>query len=170
MTNIEEAREALIKTLSEHYTQDRVSVEEYERILDYITKIETSKEAEILRKILQEYQGIEDGTSTPEKRLSLFSYRRGTVTSVRGKGGTYTCIFGMNQIIVDNLPKGITVLEVHSIFGLTEILIPQHIKIVNKAVPIFGGIFAPQDASSAESELHIIGEAVFGNITIKRTP
>jgi hypothetical protein len=66
---------------------------------------------------------------------------------------------------------GRTVINVNSIFGLTEIIISENIKIVNKTEPIFSGIFAPSEINKENEqlpELYIIGKAIFGNITIKR--
>jgi hypothetical protein len=61
-------------------------------------------------------------------------------------------------------------LNVNSIFGLTEIIITRDAKIINKAVPIFSGIFTPNEINGSDEdlpELCIIGKAIFGNITVK---
>jgi ABC-type uncharacterized transport system involved in gliding motility auxiliary subunit len=52
--NLDEEKENLTGKLSEHYSQNIITMEEYERILEYINKIETKKEITIIRKIIQE--------------------------------------------------------------------------------------------------------------------
>jgi hypothetical protein len=179
MFNVDEEKDNLIKKLSEQYSQNIINMEEYERILDYINKIETKKEINIIGKIIRE-NSEENNELTiiqnneimlpkiKEKHLSMFAWRTSNIKPMNGNGGKYISLFGTNQIIVDDLPEGRTVLNVNSIFGLTEIIIPNNIKITNKVVPIFAGIFIPQITEENDKhELYITGKAVFGNITIK---
>jgi hypothetical protein len=183
MVNIDEERGKLIKKLSEHYSQNIISMEEYERILEYINKIETKREINFIEKIIQEnnvnnneltiVQNDEILTSkTKEKHLSVFSWRTTNIKSQNGNGGKYISLFGANRIIVDALPRGKTVLNVNSIFGLTEIVVSKNtnIKIINKAIPIFSGIFTPDEINRDDGELpelYITGKVIFGNISVR---
>ncbi|MDR2651116.1 MAG: hypothetical protein LBC68_02200 [Prevotellaceae bacterium] len=182
MYNFDEEKEKLTKTLSEKYSQNIIGMEEYERIVEYINKIETEKEIAIIKKIITETIAGDNElaataggdaimlSKTNEKHLSVFSWRTTTISPVNGNGGQFTSCFGTNRIILENLPKGRTILNVNSIFGLTEIIIKQDIKIVNKVTPIFSGIFMPDKINSENKklpELYIVGKAVFGNITVK---
>jgi hypothetical protein len=181
MFNIDEEKDKLARGLSEQYSQNIISMEEYERILEYINKIETKKEVNIIAKIMQE-NNIENNVLTASKNdeitmpktkgkyLSMFSWRTTNVKSINGNGGKFVSLFGTNRIIVDNLPKGRTVINVNSVFGLTEIIVSKNIKIINKAAPIFSGIFSPNEINRENEELpelYIVGKAIFGNITIK---
>jgi hypothetical protein len=181
MFNLDEEKERLTRRLSEQYAQNTITMEEYERILEYINKLETKKEIGVIEKIIQENDAEKNepavaqnaGITIPEaneKHLSMFSWRTSNVKPLNGDGGEYTSVFGANQIIVDNLPRGRTVLRVNSIFGLTEIIVSRNIKILNKTTPVFAGIFAPHEANREGEdlpELYITGKAIFGNITIK---
>ncbi|MDR1302513.1 MAG: hypothetical protein LBK43_08615 [Treponema sp.] len=173
MFDIDEEKDTLAKALSEQYSQNIISMEEYERLLEYINKIETKKEANIIEKIIQE-NNIETNEiimpQTKERYFSMFSWRTTNVKSINGNGGKFISLFGTNRIIVDNLPKGKTVLNVNSVFGLTEIIVSKNIRIINKTVAIFSGIFSPDEINRKNEELpelYIIGKAIFGNITIK---
>jgi hypothetical protein len=181
MFAMDEEKDKLARALSEQYAQNIISMEEYERILEYINKIETKKEAGIIEKIIRE-NALEDGEitvaqnseiaipATNEKHLSAFSWRTTNVKPVNGSAGKFISLFGANRIMVDNLPRGRTVLTVNSIFGLTEIIVPKNIKITNKVAPIFSGVFSPNDInreSAGLPELYITGKAVFGNVTIR---
>jgi hypothetical protein len=48
MYNFNEEKENLVKMLSEQYSQNIINMEEYERMLEYINKIETKKEINII--------------------------------------------------------------------------------------------------------------------------
>jgi hypothetical protein len=179
--NLDAEKNRLVKTLSEQYSQNIINVEEYERILEYINKIETKKEINIIEKIIRENSienneltGMQNSTitipKTNERYLSVFSWKTSNVKSINGNGGSFISVFGTNRIIIDNVPAGRTTLNVHAVFGLTEIIISKHIKIISKVVPVFSGIFTPDEISGAgeePSELYITGKAFFGNITIK---
>jgi hypothetical protein len=181
MHDFDDEKEKLVKMLSEKYSQNIITMEEYERILEYINKIETKKEINIIEKIILENivnanelaKMPRNEVTTPEteeSHLSVFSWRTTNVKPLNGNGGKFTSCFGTNRIILENLPKGRTVLSVNSIFGLTEIIITQDIKIINKAVPIFSGIFTPNGMNGWDEELPelcITGNAIFGNITVK---
>jgi hypothetical protein len=183
MINIDEEKDKLTQKLSEQYSQNTITMEEYERILEYINKIETGKEISIIQKIIQENNvnnnelivTKNNEISIPknsENHLSMFSWRTSNVEPLNGNGGKYISVFGTNQIIVDNLPKGRTVINVNSIFGLTEIIVSNNIKITNKTAPVFSGIFSPYEIANEDKdlpELYIVGKAVFGMITIKRS-
>ncbi|MDR1238968.1 MAG: hypothetical protein LBK27_02545 [Treponema sp.] len=181
MFNIDEEKDNLVKELSEQYSKNIITMEEYERVLEYINKIETKKEVNIIEKMIRE-NDIENNEltaiqnnetmvpKTNEKYLSMFSWRTTNVKSINGNGGEFISLFGTNRIIVDNLPKGKTVLNVNSVFGLTEIIVSKNIKIINKIMPVFSGIFSPNEINRENEklpELYIVGKAIFGNITIK---
>jgi hypothetical protein len=182
MFNINEEKDRLAKNLAEQYSQNIISLEEYERILEYLNKIETKKEIYVIEKIIYENTGVnkneletiqDNEIMTPksnERHLTIFSWRSLNIKPANGNGGKHTSLFGTNRIIVDNPPDGKLVLNVNSIFGLTEIIVPKNIKIINKAVPIFSGIFVSEELmkeSEELPELYIFGNAIFGNITIK---
>jgi hypothetical protein len=179
IAKVEDEKIKLTQKLSEQYAQDIINIGEYERILEYINKLETLKELNIIENIIQENDNGEppavENNVIPkanEKYLSIFSWRTTTLKSINGNGGKYISVFGTNRIIIDELPKGRTIINVNTIFGLTEIIVPQGVKIVNKAAPIFSGVFILNNTHKENKEapeLYITGKAVFGNITIKTT-
>jgi len=173
LTSIDEEKDKLTTILSEEYSKNIITIKEYEHILEYINKIETEREIVIVKKIIQEYSEKKDNLEllSYDSRKNIFSHKSSYMKSVNGNGGKYTNIFGSDRIIVENLPKGKTVLHVECIFGLTEIMVPKHIKITSQISPIFSGIFVPPNEinkSENTPELYLVGRAVFGNITIQR--
>ena len=108
---------------------------------------------------------------TKERHFTMFSWRTTNLKLINGNGGIFTSLFGANRIIVDNLPKGKTIIKVNSIFGLTEIVTSENVRIINNAAPIFSGIFGPNETNKENEELpelYIIGKAIFGNITVRK--
>jgi hypothetical protein len=116
MYNFDDEKEKLVKILSEKYSHDIISMEEYERILEYINKIETKTEISIIEKII--YENVVDKNElstisrnevtipeTKEKHLSMFSWRTTNIKPMNGNGGKFTSCFGANRIILENMPK-----------------------------------------------------------------
>jgi len=177
LINLDEEKGKLFDKLSEQYSRNIINIEEYERIVEYVNKIETNSEVNIIEKIIVENNLrnsdglINANNKNYEKHFAIFSWKSTNLKSNNGNGGKYLSVFGANQIIIDNLPKGKTEINVNSIFGLTEIVLPKNIKIINNIMPIFSGIFMLDVINEDEgeiSELYITGKAVFGNITIIR--
>jgi len=177
MENLYEEKEILINKLSEQYSKNIINIEEYERIIEYVNKIETNSEVSIIEKVIDENNTRNSGglmiphKGKHEKHLAVFSWKSTNVESYNGNGGKYLSLFGVNRVVIDNLPKGKTVINVKSIFGLTEIIVPKNIKIISKVLPIFSGVFIPEETNQTEGEtpeLYITGKAVFGNITVIR--
>jgi len=180
LNDIDGIKENLTRRLSEQYSKNIIDVGEYERILEYINKIETGKELSRIEKIIRENDTDNNESAITEndylttneykeKHFSVFSWRTSNVKFKNGNGGKYISLFGTNRIIVDSLPVKKAVLVVESIFGLTEIFVSENIKVINRVVPIFSGIYAPTEINKEKEnlpELHIIGKAIFGNITI----
>ena len=180
MFNIDEEKDRVTKKLSEQYSQNILTMEEFERILEYINKIKTNKEISIIEKIINENTVEENNISiienydimiphSKEKHLSTFSWKSTNINPKNGYGGKFISVFGANRIIVDNLPIGRTIINVNSVFGLTEIIIPENVKIVNKIFPVFSGIFTPNVINNENvelPELYIVGKAIFANITV----
>jgi hypothetical protein len=175
---LDEEKTALTEKLSDQYSQNIISLDEYERLLEYINRMETAKEADILEKIIRENSVKENNIKTnrelisrSNKHTAVFSWRTSGLTVHNGDGGKFTSVFGANRIIVDKLPPGKTALTVESVFGLTEIVVPPNIKIVTDIETAFAGVFASDEMNREDEdlpELHITGRAVFANITIIR--
>ena len=178
--NIDEEKNFLTEKLSEQYSQNNISLDEYERLLEYVNRMETSKEVAVLEKIIRENAVQTDVRTDYEpiprqsgggQHATVFSFRTANLKPHNGNGGSFSCVFGTNRIIVDSLPRGRTILNVETVFGSTEIIVARNIRITSDIVPFFSGVFMPDENDPEDPdlpELHIMGKAVFGNITIKR--
>ncbi|MDR0375452.1 MAG: hypothetical protein LBH85_06975, partial [Treponema sp.] len=95
MFNLDEEKDTLTKKLSEQYSQNIINIDEYERMVDYINKIETGKEISGVKKIIDENdaeRGVlakteSNAITAPKeggKYVTMFSWRTSNVKSVNG--------------------------------------------------------------------------------------
>jgi len=195
MIDMFEEKEKLTHELSDQYSRSIISLEEYEKMIDSVNKIESVRELRDVQRMALSNSELSLPKDPGQKHVTVFSLRSVTLDPVNGNAGKYTCVFGTNQIKVNDLPQGKTFLRVDAVFGLTEIYVPKKVKLINNVIPIFGmteivvpkknklikniisvmsGTFPPNADKEKEPddnspELYITGKAVFGNITIIRT-
>ena len=179
----DDEKNRLTEKLSEYYAGNIINIEEYERLIEYINKIETKKEIAAVENIIQGYNSnyvIETPVKKevlPEKKYksnenkAVFSWRTSNVEPLNGKCGKFVNIFGTNRIIIGNLPPGRTILNIETVFGMTEIVISHNVRIINKAQTVFSGVFFPEESGGEDDdvpELLIEGKLVFGNLSVIR--
>ncbi|MDR2730544.1 MAG: hypothetical protein LBB81_06570 [Treponema sp.] len=173
MIDVTKEKEKLINALSDQYSKSIISLSDYESMADKVNKIDSFKELRIVQKYVEENCGITLYDDNEHKYVSIFSWRNITAKSINGNAGKFKSVFGGTQIKIDDLPPGITTLNVDVVFGLIEIFVPKNIKLVNKVTPVFSGIFVSNIGDHNESDdrpvLHITGKSVFGNVTVIRT-
>ena len=179
--NLEQEKEKLTETLSDQYSKNVIALEEYERMLDWVNKIETGKELTAVQNMVKVETPVQE---TPQRLPmftkgktknyeTVFSYRSVTIKPTDGKAGKFSSVFGTMKVKVDSLPIGKTVLKAEAVFGTVEIHVPGNVKITSDITPVFGGVFIPDEMEHGEYDsdcpvLHIKGEAVFGSIFVKR--
>jgi len=187
---IEERKGKAIESLSVTYAENRLPLEEYERLVEYINKIESERELAVVEKIVAEYGG-DDGRSAPANdkedepgyysghsysqssdNLAILSSR--TFTGPVKSGAEYISILGSQHIKIRKLDldgRRQTVLDVVSILGETVIFVEPGIRVINSAIPILGGAWVDsklnKQSRSTDPELVISGVTILGNITVK---
>ena len=185
---VEERKEKAIENLSESFAKNKLPLEEYERLVEYIQKIESERELIVVEKIVAEYGGSElpkekacyddddEVDSYPRhdhqgSSLTVLSSR--TISGPVESGMQFVSILGSEHIKIRkaDLSRRKTVLNVVSILGESVIFVESGIKVTNNAVPILGGAWTDRkverNAESGEPELVISGAALLGNITVK---
>jgi len=185
---VEERKEKAIETLSDSYAKNRLPLEEYERLVEYIQKIESERELVVVEKIVAEYS-VKDEVKQPSRvedddddEIENYQRQSGSnlaVLSTRCFSGPlaqraeFVSIMGSTQIKVRkaDLRKNRTVLNVTSILGDNTILVEPGIRVKNKAIPILGNADVSHKvdkmAGSEGPELVISGVALLGNISVR---
>jgi hypothetical protein len=174
MINVTEEKEKLTQVLTEQYSKSVINLDDYESMIEQVTKADSIKELRIVQKQLGEDCELTpyDDNDNAHEQKTVFSWRNVTAKSVNGNAGNFTSVFGTTQIKINDLPVGNTILKVKVVFGLIEIYVPKNIKIENNVNTVFSGVFTSGtdecDGVDNRSVLKITGEAVFGNVTIIR--
>ena len=164
---IEERKGIAIEKLSDSYAKNRLPLEEYERLVEYINKIESERELVVVEKIVREYAreyaAEYDGDDAPKEparddddnepdnyphhgsynysnsNLALLSSR--TIAGPVKSGTQFLSFLGSQHIKLRkaDLEKRKTVLNIVSILGETVIHVESGIRVSNKVIPILGG-------------------------------
>jgi hypothetical protein len=186
---IEERKEKAIESLSDSFAKNRLPLEEYERLVEYINKIESERELALVEKMVAEHEGGYDENKTPvyddddESDEDEPDYRHslGNIAILSSRnfsgpvksGSEIVCILGSGNIKVRmaDLNKRQTVLTMVSVLGDITIYVESGIRVVNKAMPILGNSSVNQkvkkQAQQDGPEIVIEGVAVLGSIAVK---
>ena len=183
---IEERKNQAIESLSAQFSQNVLPLEEYERLVEYINRVESERELAIVDKIVNEtalYAGnpatmsapvsttpvtADDGK--PKLDLALFSNREISGDTLNRRR-SFMALFGNTIITIRDgeLPVGRTVLHVNAVFGNVTIKVPPSLAVSMEAVTYLGNaVLRSQGQRLPNSpELVITGGAYLGNIEVK---
>ena len=194
---IEERKQEAIESLSESFAKNRLPLEEYERLVEYIQKTESDRELIVVEKIVAEFRGSEEsespaknnnkssrdietdddddypqeGHSSHSSNVTLLSSRK--FTGPIKSGAQFVSILGTEQITIrkSDLKKHRTKLYVVSILGDSVIFVEPGIRVLYNVIPILGSAdlskSVEDQAEKGEAELIINGTALLGNISVK---
>jgi len=172
MINVTEEKEKLTQALTEQYSKNVISLDDYESMIERVTKADSIQELRIVQKQLGENYELTPYDDNDHEQKTVFSWRNVTAKSINGNAGNFSNVFGTTQIRINDLPAGKTTIKVKVVFGLIEIFVPKSVKIENNVNTVFSVVYAPnideRDAAYSKSVLNITGESVFGNVTIIR--
>ncbi len=122
-------------------------------------------------------QSESDGSKHSENRVdvvAIFGGNSKRITSDHFEGGNITALFGGAKLDFGGakLAEGENVLDVFSMFGGTEIRIPEDWNVQIKGVPIFGGFEdgrrnIPAEKKTKDRVLIIKGFVVFGGLELQ---
>jgi hypothetical protein len=172
-------KEKLTEELSRQFSLDIISLDEYERLIEYAHKIETEKELAIFEKIVYENSlaaeaaGGTAGRKTAGRRrneYTILSSRK--ISGLRpGEIKNIINILGDNHVIIsgDDLGGAETVIRVFAVLGEIVLHVPADISVINRVIPVMGGVFGGSESGNAGGgkKLVIEGTVVLGNITVK---
>ena len=186
---LEERKEKITDKLSTEYSLNRISMEEYERLIKYSQTIETEKEMKILEKLVDGYgdqdtekqennQGatydeysrtnnyIGNSNYSDREQVSILSSRtiKGVITN-----GNFINILGEQKIIITekDLINKDTTLNFVVLLGSVTIHIPENVNVICKAIPILGDVSAADNITGGGKNLIINGNVILGDIKVK---
>ena len=182
---VEERKEKAIENLSTSFAKNRMPLEEYERLVEYISKIESERELLVIEKMVAEYgkkseaaADISENEDEPDQgrrnsrsNLTLLSSR--TFSGLLETGSSFVSILGSGCIKIrkKHLKNRQTVLNVVSILADHVIMVESGIRVTNKVVPILGDAKinhkVDKEAQAEAPELIISGTAILGDVSVK---
>jgi hypothetical protein len=134
MEILEGRRNILIEQLSEQYSQNLISLEEYERLIEYSNKIETDKELILLEKIIEvnNKTSIENTDNEKIEKISPSKTDKVAITII----GDITIKINERDFVNNNR---ITI-TVFSVIGDIKIYISDKIEIINNMIHVIGDV------------------------------
>ena len=187
---VEERKEKAIDSLSSSFAKNKLPLEEYERLVEYINKIESERELVVVEKMVAEYgagsgepkeSSYNDEDDSPDyhpnnqgtlsSNLTVLSSR--TFSGPLKSGAQFISVLGSEHIKIRkaDLNKKKTVLNVVSILGESVISVESGIRVNTSAIPILGGCWTDnkvnRQAKDGDPEITVSVAALLGNITIK---
>jgi hypothetical protein len=177
---MEDRKEKITEELSRQYSLNKISLDEYERLIEYANKIESEKELMILEKIASESNITTAYKDTGREKLNngvvrndytILASRKTPGSMINEVNGKFISILGDTHIIVrdDDLIGDESFVDVLVVLGEIVIHVPENITVINKAVPVLGGVFedGKNRQNNQDKKLTITGKIILGNITIK---
>ena len=185
---IDERKEKAVENLSEHYAKNKIPLEEYERLVEYIHKTESERELVIIERFVADFGSVSGAPEEPDYDEDEPDYPQNNrhqnsnlanlcILSTRSfsgqiqSGSQFVSILGSSEIRVRkaDLKKRRTEINVLVILGSCDIIVESGIRVSNKAIPILGnaGISQKLKKQDGDMELLITGTALLGDISVK---
>jgi hypothetical protein len=194
---IEERKDKAVENLSASYAKNRLPLEEYERLVEYINKIESERELAVVEKIVAEYDGDNSGLAGAarytakepvnyEEDETDYYPQRGinplgnmAILSTRNfsgplkSGAQFVSLLGSGRIEVRkaDLSRRQTVINMVTILGDCVIKVESGIRVINNAIPVLGNCGINQKVNQmtedGDPEIIITGTVLLGDITVK---
>jgi hypothetical protein len=192
VNTIEQRKTQAIESLSSQFSQNNLSIEEYERLVDYINRAESDRELCIIEKMIVDnallsadypespYQNRQDGLPLHGTENDNWSAGAITVLSNRLTSGrtlqrqqSFVTLMGNHTISIsaEDLPPGRTIIDIVNIMGNTTIFVDTGITVHIAANPILGTVTVGRGIDSqsrlGKPELLITGIALCGSISVQ---
>ena len=171
---LDERKNKITERLSTVYSVNLISIEEYERLIEYSQKIETEKELSILEKIVEGYNVAEinsEKKTIPDNIEKNFA----SILSSRKISGPMvdsiiSNILGDIKITLteEDLINKETTFNVSIILGSLKIIVPDSINVICNAIPLLGEVSIKGNRNNAYGKKLIIkGNIILGDITVR---
>lgn len=116
------------------------------------------------------HHGVDESTLDYLSVHAMFGGAKKRMVSSHFRGGEVNCFFGGAKVDLSQADfQGNVSLEVNSVFGGIEIIVPDNWRIQNDVTAVLGGVNdrRPFAAGDSGKVLRIHGSAVFGGVEVK---
>ena len=173
-------KDELIERLSSQYALNILTVEEYERLIEYAHKIETPREFSILEMIIErseapglagQEEDLDRLESQTQSEYTILSTRKSDGSILKSANRQIVCIMGNHHITIEesDLVKARTELNLRVVMGEITIRVPANVAVSSKITPIMGEVKVRANPSAATGvkKLVLTGTVIMGNVTVK---
>ena len=185
-TRLEARKTQAVEALSVQFSHNNLPMAEYERLVEYINKMESEREMAIVERIVDESALYAGDESSPRRDAApsgewdrtkfyfyLLSSRKISGETLRRGHCSFVNILGSTtiDILEGDLPRGRTEMDALNLLGEINIIVPPGLAVVIKAIPIAGtvsmgrGVETRPDAGGRE--LVVTGAALLGTVNVK---
>jgi hypothetical protein len=190
LVSVRDARERAIAQLTEHFADDRLEIDEFERRVNLVHRAPSVAEVEKILADLSSLPAAPAPAQVPAVRpqtalvpatdvresqsfVAFFGgvVRKGTWTAAR-----YTrisCVFGGAELDFRDarLPPGVTEVNIFALFGGAQIIVPPELAVEVSGSAVFGG-FAHLERTSGTPDpdrplLRVTGFAMMGGVAVE---
>lgn len=172
MSDFADKKTAAIEILTKRFSKDELSMEEYERLVSDIQNADSERELSVVADIASGSGGYIDQGDI-QTNVAILSERRLsgswlTKRSVAGITFLASQVFDFRNV---HLPAGVTTIELFTIFGAVEIIVPPTLAVRMEVSPLAGeaklnrGVKTEEETGKAV--LLVCGNAIFGSIIVK---
>ena len=178
LETIEDKKNKIVEKLSSKYSLNHISLEEYERLIEYSHKIETDKELIILERIADGYNFVD---KNDDKKIIFDDIAKDHVTILASRktsgpivSGSIKNILGTHKMLIneEDLIEDETVLNFNVILGEVVIYVSDNVDVICRIIPILSDIKIKDKHRNKGGRKRIIleGRVILGDIKIKTRP
>jgi predicted membrane protein len=171
---IDDEKKKIMEKLSIQFSLNKIPLDEYEKLVEYINKIQTDSEIKIFEKTLYAYENdlVEIENNPIKNYYTILSHRKTPGSIINEADGKIITILGENHIIIDeeHLIKEANTINIKIILGEMVIHVPENVIIINEAISKAGGEIRIKDKYTKKKKdkfLIIRGDVILGYLTIK---
>ncbi|NCN05911.1 MAG: cell wall-active antibiotics response protein [Spirochaetales bacterium] len=176
--SLDQEKNKILDELSLAFSRDRISLDDYERVVGLITK---APNFPALQEAIRDYPigantpGVSQGSSTTSGTRTSVAIFSGTELKGRFKASRHhraLAVFGGVDIDLRDavIPSEGMTIETAAVFGGIDIFVPPTVNVVTSGFAIFGG-FESHDQEAempGAPTIYIKGVAVFGGVEVKK--
>ncbi|MGH7719853.1 MAG: DUF1707 domain-containing protein [Gemmatimonadaceae bacterium] len=184
---LEAHRARTIQTLSDHFAQDHLSLEEFEERVERVYRATTPAALAELTAGLPVLAGGGALAEAQDTVPSLAVGERKTILAIMGgvvRRGVWSvpsrihAIAVMGAVELDlreaRLPPGVTEIVAFALMGAVEILVPPHVRVETDGIALLGGfedqLHQPASADPAAPAVRVTGLAIMGGVEARVQP
>ena len=175
---MERRRQEVIDELTQFYSTDRISTEDFEARMELVQRAKTTRE---LRSVVRDLTGeseeshlsyrsqsnVEEG----ENMICVLGDQSHQVSLVAERPNIVT-VLGDQKIYIqpEDIPAGVSEIKLFTLLGDTKIYVPPGVRVESKIAAILGDVKGRRKSArvnSSERVIQLVGTCILGSVRVK---